>query len=228
MRTYKSRWFQRFARKEAIADAVLLEAVARAEKGQIDADLGGGVIKQRISRPGQGRSKGYRTIILFRRGTKAFFVYGFAKSQRANIEDDEKEQVQGSREARPGADGEAACGVGKERRFYGGEKRMSKKYRSDAMAAIHETMEALHDVGAIDKQTMRRFDDACLTPIRPLKAEEIKAIREREHVSQTVFANYLNVTSGLVSKWERGEKRPSGASLKLLSLVEKNGLAAVA
>ena len=105
---------------------------------------------------------------------------------------------------------------------------MSKKYRSDAMAAVHETMEALHDVGAIDKQTMRRFDEACLTPIRPLKAEEIKAIREREHVSQTVFANYLNVTSSLVSKWERGEKRPSGASLKLLSLVEKNGLATVA
>ena len=79
---------------------------------------------------------------------------------------------------------------------------MSKKYRSDAMAAIHETMEALHDVGSIDKQTMRRFDDACLTP--------------------------LNVTSSLVGKWERGEKRPSGASLKLLSLVEKNGLATVA
>ena len=105
---------------------------------------------------------------------------------------------------------------------------MTRQYRSDAMAAIHETMEALHEVGAVDKQTMRRFDEACLTPIRPLKPEEIKAIREREHVSQTVFANYLNVTSGLVSKWERGEKRPSGASLKLLSLVEKNGLDAVA
>lgn len=96
------------------------------------------------------------------------------------------------------------------------------------MAAIHETMEALHEAGAVDKQTMRRFDEACLTPIRPLKPEEIRAIREREHVSQTVFANYLNVTSGLVSKWERGEKKPSGASLKLLSLVEKNGLDAVA
>jgi putative transcriptional regulator len=105
---------------------------------------------------------------------------------------------------------------------------MSKKYKSDAMAAIHETMEALYEVGAIDKQTMRRFDAACLTPIRPLKPEEIKAIRQKERVSQTVFANYLNVTSSLVSKWERGEKRPSGASLKLLSLVEKNGLAAVA
>lgn len=55
----KSRWFQRFARKEGIADAALREAVARAEKGQIDADLGGAVIKQRIARPGQGRSKGY-------------------------------------------------------------------------------------------------------------------------------------------------------------------------
>lgn len=105
---------------------------------------------------------------------------------------------------------------------------MSKKYRSDAMAAIHETMAALHGAGAIDKQTMRRFDDACLTPIRPLKPAEIRALREREHVSQTVFATYLNVTSSLVSKWERGEKKPSGTSLKLLSLVEKHGLAAVA
>src|SRR5579863_1256122 len=104
----------------------------------------------------------------------------------------------------------------------------SKKYRSDALAAIHETMEALHDVGAIGKQTMRSFDDACLTPIRPLKPAEIRAIREKEQVSQTVFANYLNVTSSLVSKWERGEKRPSGTSLKLLSLVEKNGLSVVA
>jgi len=104
---------------------------------------------------------------------------------------------------------------------------VSKKYRSEAMAALHETMQALRDVGAIDKKTMRRFDVACLTPIRPLKPKQIKAIRERERVSQSVFANYLNVTSSLVSKWERGEKRPSGPSLKLLSLVEKNGLAVV-
>ncbi len=80
-----------------IADAALREAVARADKGQIDADLGGEVIKQRIARPGQGKSKGYRTIILFRRGAsyekgRAFFVYGFSKSQRANIDDDEEQQ----------------------------------------------------------------------------------------------------------------------------------------
>ena len=105
---------------------------------------------------------------------------------------------------------------------------MSKKYRSEAMASIHETMEALHKVGAIDKQTMRRFDEACLTPVRPLTAKQIKAIRERERVSQTVFATYLNVTPNLVSKWERGEKHPSGPALKLLSLVEKHGITAVA
>ncbi len=105
---------------------------------------------------------------------------------------------------------------------------MSKKYRSDAMASVHETMEALHKVGAIDKQTMRRFDDACLTQVQALSPKQIKALREREHVSQTVFANYLNVTPNLVSKWERGEKKPSGPALKLLSLVEKHGITAVA
>jgi len=103
-----------------------------------------------------------------------------------------------------------------------------KKYRSKAMAAVHETMEALHKVGAVDKQTMRHFDDACLTPVQLLSPKQIRALRAREHVSQTVFANYLNVTPNLVSKWERGEKRPSGPALKLLSLVEKRGIAAVA
>jgi putative transcriptional regulator len=96
------------------------------------------------------------------------------------------------------------------------------------MASIHETMEALHKVGAIDRQTMRRFEDACLTPVQALAPRQIKALRDREHVSQTVFANYLNVTPNLVSKWERGGKRPSGRALKLLSLVEKHGIAAIA
>ncbi len=92
MRIFKSRWFHRFANKEGITDGALRDAADRAGKGQIDADLGGEVIKQRIARPGQGRSKGYRTIVLFRRGAKAFFVYGFSKSQRANIDDDEEKQ----------------------------------------------------------------------------------------------------------------------------------------
>lgn len=103
-----------------------------------------------------------------------------------------------------------------------------KKYKSDVMASAHEMAEALHKVGAIDKKTMREFDDSCLTVVRELTPKQIRAIREKEHVSQIVFANYLNVTEGLVSKWERGEKRPAGPSLKLLALVDKKGLSAIA
>lgn len=89
MRVFKNTWFQRFARKERIADAALCDAVARAEKGQVDADLGGSVLKQRVARPGAGRSGGYRVILLFRAGDRALFAYGFAKSDRGNIGDDE-------------------------------------------------------------------------------------------------------------------------------------------
>jgi putative transcriptional regulator len=96
------------------------------------------------------------------------------------------------------------------------------------MASIHETAEGLHAAGVMDKQTMRRFDEACLTPVHPLAPEDIRALREREGASQAVFARYLNVTTGVVSQWERGEKHPRGSSLKLLSLVAKSGLATVA
>ena len=78
---------------------------------------------------------------------------------------------------------------------------MPKKYRSDALAAIHETMEALHEVGAVDRQTMREFDATCLTPIEVMLPEQIKALRIREHISQPVFARYLNVSKNLVSDW---------------------------
>ncbi len=105
---------------------------------------------------------------------------------------------------------------------------MTKQYRSPVMVSIHETAEGLHAAGVMDKQTMRKFDDACLTPVRPLTPEEIRALREREGASQAVFARYLNVTTGLISQWERGEKRPQGASLKLLSLVARHGLGTVA
>jgi putative transcriptional regulator len=105
---------------------------------------------------------------------------------------------------------------------------MPKKYRSKVMAAIHETAADLHRVGGMDKKTMRKFDALCLTPIQPMTPKKIRALRAREKASQTVFAAYLNVTPSLVSKWERGEKHPQGASLKLLSLVDKKGLEAVA
>lgn len=105
---------------------------------------------------------------------------------------------------------------------------MSKTYKSDALAAIHETASDLHDAGLMDKRTLRRFDEFCLTPVHELTPVEIKAIREQARVSQAVFARYLNVTTGLVSQWERGEKTPAGASLKLLVLVRKKGLETIA
>ncbi|MEO5348749.1 MAG: DNA-binding transcriptional regulator [Magnetococcus sp. YQC-3] len=105
---------------------------------------------------------------------------------------------------------------------------MTKTYKSDIKAAIHQTASDLHEAGLINKQTMRRFDKSCLTPVRDFTANDIRALREREAVSQTVFARYLNVPRDSVSQWERGDKHPSGPSLKLLSLVEKNGLGAIA
>lgn len=101
---------------------------------------------------------------------------------------------------------------------------MRKKYRSEAFAAIHETMEALHDVGAINKQTLREFDETCLSPVEDISPEQIREIREREHVSQPVFARYLNVTRNLISDWERGVKKPGGPALKLLNVVQEKGL----
>lgn len=90
MRVFKNAWFHRFARKQHISDTALLEAISRAERGQIDADLGGGVIKQRVARKGQGKSGGFRTIILYRAAGRAFFVYGFSKSDRDNIDNEEE------------------------------------------------------------------------------------------------------------------------------------------
>jgi putative transcriptional regulator len=105
---------------------------------------------------------------------------------------------------------------------------MKKQYGSALMASIHETAEGLHGAGLMEKRTMREFDDLCLTPVRPFQPDEIRALRLREGASQAVFARYLNATTSLVSQWERGEKHPQGASLKLLTLVARNGLQAVA
>ena len=104
----------------------------------------------------------------------------------------------------------------------------AKTYRSEIAAAIHQTVEDIHEVGLVDKQTMRTFDASCLTPAEPMPPEAIRAIREREQVSQPVFARYLNVSKNLVSDWERGNKRPGGPALRLLNLVRKSGLSAVA
>lgn len=92
MRVFKNAWFERFSRKQGLSDKALWEAIECAERGLIDADLGGCVIKQRVARSGQGKSGGFRTIILYRTAERAFFVYGFAKSERSNIDGDEETQ----------------------------------------------------------------------------------------------------------------------------------------
>lgn len=89
MRIFKTKWFRRFARHNRIDDALLLEAVVRAERGLVDADLGGGMIKQRVARRGSGRSGGFRTLVIYRAGNVSIFVFGFAKNDLANIEDSE-------------------------------------------------------------------------------------------------------------------------------------------
>lgn len=104
----------------------------------------------------------------------------------------------------------------------------AKTYKSDLLAALHETVSDMFESGVINKQTMHRFDESCLTQVHDFSADEIKGLREREEVSQTVFAHYLNVTTTSVSQWERGRKKPAGTTLKLLSLVESRGLAAIA
>lgn len=101
------------------------------------------------------------------------------------------------------------------------------KFKTDAFEAIHSSASAMYKVGAIDKATMRNFDASCLTAPPSLKPLQIKKLRQRLHVSQPVFARYLNTSESTIEKWETGAKRPSGMALKLLSVVQKHGLEAL-
>lgn len=89
MKICQNAWFAKFARKEKISESALCDAISRIKRGSIDADLGGGVIKQRIARAGAGKSGGYRTLVFVRQGARAIFVYGFAKNDQANLSADE-------------------------------------------------------------------------------------------------------------------------------------------
>src|SRR5580700_2342128 len=102
------------------------------------------------------------------------------------------------------------------------------RFKSDAFEAIHSSASALYRVGAIDKATMREFDESCLSVPAQMEPERIKRIRERQRVSQPVFARYLNTSESTIEKWESGVKKPSGMALKLLDIVEKHGLKVLA
>ena len=105
---------------------------------------------------------------------------------------------------------------------------MAKTYKTEALAALHENAIDLYRAGGMDKKTMQKFDRACLTPLLKLTPAAIRRIRAKADVSQAVLAAHLNVTTGIVSKWERGEKTPSGPAAKLLTLAAKHGIEAIA
>jgi len=93
------------------------------------------------------------------------------------------------------------------------------------LKVVHESAKGLYDAGIVDATTMHEFDVLCLPPVKELTAYEIKALRLKEHISQAVFAKYLNTSSSTIKQWEQGEKRPRGTSLKLLNLIVTKGLA---
>ncbi len=100
----------------------------------------------------------------------------------------------------------------------------TRRFKSPALRVVHSSATALLKVGAINKATMREFDAACLEVPPALGPRQIKRLRERNHVSQPVFARYLNTSESTVEKWETGAKRPSGIALKMLAVVQKHGL----
>ncbi len=99
-----------------------------------------------------------------------------------------------------------------------------RKYKSQAFEAIHSAVEGMYNSGTIDKKTLRNFDETCLAETPELSGRQIKELRETYHISQPVFARYLNTSESTVEQWERGAKRPSGLALKLLNVVKKHGL----
>jgi putative transcriptional regulator len=102
---------------------------------------------------------------------------------------------------------------------------MTKKiYKSAISEAVHQSAQALHRTGVIDKTTLREFDEACLAPILAFGPRDIQKLREANKVSQPVFARYLNTSESTIEKWETGAKRPSGMAVKLLTIVQKHGL----
>ncbi len=107
-------------------------------------------------------------------------------------------------------------------------KQKKKGKKQTMLKVAHEMAKGLHKANVIDATTMREFDTLCLPPIKELSPKQIKKLRLREHVSQPVFAKYLNTSTSTIKQWEQGEKHPRGTSLKLLNLVNDKGLAILA
>jgi putative transcriptional regulator len=232
---YELKSFARFARGENIADDALAKAVPRAARGLVDADLVGGLIKQRVARPGQGRrGGGHRVIIAFRSGDFAVFLFGFAKSAEDNLDDRQVKVLRGvdrlmafSRR-RDDQEGRAT------RRTRGGARmtKDTKQAFDDRFTReMTETIGGMRKIGVMDdptyKLTIRDLKrGAPEETVFPLTGSEIRALRESAKLSQAVF-RYLHLTVDHVSKLERGAKRPTGPALVLLNVIRRKGIKAI-
>jgi putative transcriptional regulator len=208
----------------------LCEAIERAENGLIDADLGGCIIKQRVGRKGQGRSSGYRVLIAVRLNKRYVLMEGFAKNEKSNISEDELVVLRQYGSAWLNADEEildSAIKMGKLIEVIY-EKKPSRLTKN-----LVEMGKGLKDLGLLDEETYEKITMRLLKKekkvieIEPLTSDEIRSIREREHLSQAVLANYLNLTVGYISQLERGFKKPTGAVLALLNVIRHKGINAI-
>jgi len=197
----------------------------------MDADLGGGLIKQRVARPGKGRSGGYRTIIAFRAGERAVFLVGFAKNERENIADHELLVAR-----RLGAKWLAADAGKISKAVEDGEikevSEMKTKKRSKMTEALLETAEGMHRISILGdveyrQITVRLLGEESLQGAQSITAKEIRNLREKANLSQAAFARYLNLTPGYISQLERGTKIPKGPALALLNVIRRKGFQAI-
>ncbi len=105
---------------------------------------------------------------------------------------------------------------------------MTKKYKSELFASIHQLATGLCEEGLIDMNALREYDQTCLVPDEELTPDEIRRIREEAHMSRSIFAGYLSVSARLLADWEKGLKKPHGPALRLLSIVKHKGIEAIA
>lgn len=215
-RLFKTKRFAVQAGKAWICDDELREAFTEMLNRQAES-LGGGVWKKRLN------ANRHRSIVVAKGGRYWVYQFLYAKKDQSNIS---PADLIGFRKVAKTYEGPTDFEVQHlldSKEFL--EIFMNKKFKSEALESVHESASALYAIGAISKATMREFDESCLATVPDaMPAAQIKALRERNNVSQPVFARYLNTSASTVKQWEAGDKHPSGMALKLLSIVQKHGL----
>jgi len=215
-----TRKFDRWAKKTGLTQQLLLDAVAEMNRGLIDADLGGGLVKKRIALPGSGKRGSTRTLIATNRKDRWIFLYGYAKNERQDIKTREAATLRvlaGDLLVQNMEHIAAAIRAGD-------LIEVTMEKRSPILEAVHETASDLYRSGLIDKKAMGRYDILCLPPVPKYTPEQIKLIRERYEITQYELSLLLNTTLATIEKWEAGQKRPDRPSQKLLNILDTKGL----